>query len=196
MTLPLKLTLPEGTPVVIRPIRPSDAPALQQGMAALSAHSRFLRFHGHRGLLTDNELSFFTRCDQVDHIALVMHTDAESEQGIGVCRCIRDPNCPSQGEIAITVADAWQHRGVGTLLAKQLRKTCLELGLSHWTAYYLALNRNVAKLMLHVAKLTAVELVGNGELKAHYSLTLKFDEDAYHKAPAVSQRGLDTPVES
>lgn len=157
--------------MVARPISPDDAAALQQGMMTLGSQSRFLRFHAHRNdVLSDHELHYFTHCDQYYHLALVLHTDSKQEQGIGVCRCVRDLDDPSVAEMAITIADEWQQQGAGVLLARELVRICLEVGITRWTAYYLVTNRGIAKLMQHVAKLTAIELVGNGEVKAFYQL--------------------------
>ncbi|GAA4887306.1 GNAT family N-acetyltransferase [Ferrimonas pelagia] len=170
---PSYLDLPKGTPVVIRPICPNDAPALQRGMMALSATSRYLRFHMNRGPLTEKELYFFTHCDQQNHLAFVMFPVAKPQELIGVCRCIRDKANSNQADMAITIADQWQKQGAGSLLAKQLRKASLVVGITRWTAFYLATNRGISKLLIQVAKLTAVKMVGQGELIAYYQLVFK-----------------------
>ena len=60
--------------------------------------------------------------DGVNHIALVLVVlppDGE-EWPVGVARLVQDPADPASAEVAFTVADEWQGRGVGTALTEAL----------------------------------------------------------------------------
>jgi RimJ/RimL family protein N-acetyltransferase len=60
--------------------------------------------------------------DGEHHIALLLTVfppDGE-EQPVGIARLIQDPDDPATADVAFTVADDWQGRGVGTALAEAL----------------------------------------------------------------------------
>jgi RimJ/RimL family protein N-acetyltransferase len=60
--------------------------------------------------------------DGEHHIALLLTVfppDGE-EQPVGIARLIQDPDDPVTADVAFTVADDWQGRGVGTALAEAL----------------------------------------------------------------------------
>ena len=61
-----KAALADGRDVVLRLLRPEDAPLLAEGFEKLSAGSRYRRFHGIRGRLTAEELRYFSE----NHFAL------------------------------------------------------------------------------------------------------------------------------
>src|SRR5262245_2523569 len=55
--------LSDGTPVVLRPIRPGDGPLLQACFQQLSDRTRYLRFHSPRAEFSPDELRSFTGAD-------------------------------------------------------------------------------------------------------------------------------------
>ena len=60
--------------------------------------------------------------DGVDHIALLLIAlPPEGEEGpVGVAHLVQGPADPASAEIAVTVLDDWQRRGVGTALVSAL----------------------------------------------------------------------------
>jgi RimJ/RimL family protein N-acetyltransferase len=125
--------------VEIRPIEPDDKDALARGFDRLSERSRYRRFLSPRGPLTDAELRYLTEVDHHDHEALVA-VEPETGQGVGVARFVRSPEDPKLAELAVAVADDWQGRGVGSLLAAELAKRAREEGITCFTALVLAEN--------------------------------------------------------
>jgi RimJ/RimL family protein N-acetyltransferase len=142
--------LRDGATILVRPIEPDDQEQLRMGFRRLGALSRYERFRGPIDDLTPEQLAYFTRVDHATHEAFVA-ADAESGQGVGVARYIRDPDDPRQAEFACTVADAWQERGVGSVLAEHLATRARATGIERFRALLLVGNRRARRLLAHVA---------------------------------------------
>jgi GNAT superfamily N-acetyltransferase len=108
--------LPDGAIVTLSPILKTDREFFEKGIEELSLESRFARFGGGKSSLTNQELDYLTDVDQRRHVAWGAAID---EEVAGVGRYI----VPGEGgpaEIAITVFDHMQRRGVGRILFEAL----------------------------------------------------------------------------
>jgi ribosomal protein S18 acetylase RimI-like enzyme len=124
---PRDCTLDDGTGVHVRDIRPDDADELRRGFERLSSASRYSRFLGPISTLSDRTLRYLTNVDGRNHVAIVATLpDGEGERGIAVARFVRDAERPNVADIAITVADELQGRGLGRMLATLLGELALE----------------------------------------------------------------------
>jgi len=121
------ITLVDGTPVVVRPIRPEDEPQMVKFHESLSEESVRFRYFG--SLSVENRIGherLVRTCfnDYDREIALV----AEREQGdtageiLGVARLSRAHGL-DEAEFGILIADAWQGMGLGTALLRRLVET-------------------------------------------------------------------------
>jgi GNAT superfamily N-acetyltransferase len=111
--------LPDGTPVRVRPLVAGDRGPLLAGFAALSPRSRRSRF-----LRDVSDAQFermlpvlFDTVDQQSHLALLLYAN---DRPVGVGRLRRYASNPAVADLAVTVADDWQGRGVGSVLAREL----------------------------------------------------------------------------
>jgi len=106
--------------ITVRPIRPEDIDLETEFARKLSKETRYNRFLGGGVGLTPEMLEKFTRIDFGRDMALIATATLEgAETAIGVARYARladDVTC----EFAITVADAWQGRGIGKKLLAML----------------------------------------------------------------------------
>jgi RimJ/RimL family protein N-acetyltransferase len=59
---------------------------------------------------------------------------------VGVARYVRDPHDPLAAELALTIADDWQGRGLGTELLARMSDRAREEGLHRLTALVAAEN--------------------------------------------------------
>lgn len=144
--------LPDGIPILIRPIRADDKRLLTQGLANLSETSVQRRFLSPKPKFTSSELRYLTEVDGVNHMALVAESPTQPVRGIiGVARYVRLPEDSGAAEVAIVVTDVWQGRGVGTVLVDELGRRARDNGLSRFTATMAADNTPAQRLM---AKLT------------------------------------------
>ena len=106
--------------VTIRPIRPADSPMEDEFIRNLSAQTKHYRFLGGVKELTPAELKRLCNVDGQHSMAFVATVnEGGREKEIGVSR-YAEYQSDGTGELAITVADAWQHKGVDRLLLKQL----------------------------------------------------------------------------
>jgi RimJ/RimL family protein N-acetyltransferase len=125
-------TLRDGSSITIRAIQPEDRDELRREFAKTSPETRYLRFLGVVGELTDEMLTYLTCVDQRDHIALVAtmtSPDLKSERGVGVGRVIRLKDAPDVAEAAITVVDDMQKLGIGSALAFEMARAAKARGI-------------------------------------------------------------------
>ena len=126
----------DGTRVLVRPIEPDDRERLQVGLHQLSPTSRYHRFHAAVSELSEAQLRYLTEVDQVNHLAWIALDPAlPGEPAVGVARCIRLPTASHVAEVAITVLDAYQGRGIGTLLLGVLSRAAAAQGIRTYRAY-------------------------------------------------------------
>jgi acetyltransferase len=115
--------LKDGTPILLRPIRPEDEPLWHALLAACSPDSIRSRF---RYLFKASTHAMATRYCFIDYdreMAIVAEIeDKEGRKLIGVGRLVADPD-HSIAEYAVLVADPWQGVGLGMMLTQY----CLEI---------------------------------------------------------------------
>ncbi|UCC70984.1 MAG: GNAT family N-acetyltransferase [Gemmatimonadota bacterium] len=140
--------LRDGTQLHIRAIRPDDKQALVDLFERLSPQTIYYRFHGVKKSLSRDELVYLTELDFHRRAALVavLHIDGE-DQIVGVGRYASAPNAPQhRAEVALTVEDAHQGRGIGSLLLKHLMQVARAEGITELDAFVLAENRHMLRL--------------------------------------------------
>jgi RimJ/RimL family protein N-acetyltransferase len=137
----------DGHVVRVRPIEPSDASALEAGFEALSYSSRYKRFLSPMSELSESAVHYLTEVDHHDHEALIA-VDPDSDRAVAVARYVRNRQTdPRSAEVAVTVVDDWQGRGVGTLLLGELARRARKDGVERFTALVLANNHEMLDLL-------------------------------------------------
>jgi RimJ/RimL family protein N-acetyltransferase len=171
--------------VLIRQVHSADAPLLADGFARLSARSRQLRFLTPKKELSPAELRYFTDVDHHDHEALGALDDADG-RGVGIARYVRDADDPRAAEIAVTIIDDWQGRGLGTELVAQLSERARSEGIRRFTALVAADNPAMAGLLRTVR----ADLVRHEPGALRYEIMLG---PAEQYSPAGVSRSSDDP---
>jgi GNAT superfamily N-acetyltransferase len=139
-------TLSDGSEVVIRPIRRQDAAAERAFIEGLSPESMHSRFLGQIAHPSDAFIEQLTDIDYVNDVALVaVVAEDGTDRIVGVSRYAKDP-AGGRCESAVVVADAWQHRGLGTALMKHLILIAQERGLRTMESIDLAVNAEMRDL--------------------------------------------------
>ncbi|HWX67586.1 MAG TPA: GNAT family N-acetyltransferase [Rhodanobacter sp.] len=113
-------TLNDGSHVLVRPIRPEDRERESEFIERLSPESRHFRFLGEMRGASPALLDQLVNVDNQKDMAFValVHDNSVLRE-VGVSRYSTsgdDTHC----ECAVTVADDWQHRGLGVVLMRHL----------------------------------------------------------------------------
>jgi GNAT superfamily N-acetyltransferase len=156
--------LRDGSEVIIRQLTPADAPMLAAAFERLSDESRELRFLGGKTNLSATDLAYLTDVDGHAHEALG-GLDARTGQGVGVARFVRLAPEGRVAEVAVTVIDAWQGRGLGTLLLEELTERARAEGIERYTALVSGENTAVVALLHHIGAEVRHDSLGSGAVE-------------------------------
>lgn len=114
------VTLLDGSEVTIRALRKEDAELERDFIRDLSPESRWMRFLGQIGEPSDSLIRKLTELDyQHDMAFIALSREGGTAHEVGVSRYSLAPGGQSC-ECAVTVADAWQGKGLGTVLMRDL----------------------------------------------------------------------------
>ena len=165
MILGAPIVLSDGARIRVRQGHRSDRDLLLRGFERLSPESRYRRFLVPMPELSDEAVRYLTEIDHHDHEAIVA-LDEDTGEGIGVARYVRHPDRRDAAELAVTVIDDWQGRGVGTLLVEVLSARAREEGVSNFTALMLAHNDEMMSMLRHLGPARIVDQeVGTVEIE-------------------------------
>jgi acetyltransferase len=142
-----RVQLPDGTDLVIRPIRPEDAQMEQHFVRGLSEQTKYFRFMQAIKELTPEMLVRFTQIDydrEMALIAVVSQEDGDVE--VGVARYMSRPGGEAC-EFAIVVSDEWRARGIGARLMRSLMQNARERGFRIMDGEVLSANTRMLALV-------------------------------------------------
>ncbi len=130
--------LRDGSPVILRPIKPEDEPMWLKLLASCSKESIYHRFRYDFYFDSHEVATQFCFIDYDREIAIVAEVEEDGEKKlIGVGRLIADPDVEVM-EYAILITDAWQKKELGFMLTEY----CLEI----------AKMRDIKKLMAETTR--------------------------------------------
>ena len=113
----------DGTPVILRPVRPDDRKSLCLFFGTCSPKSLYSRFERQINELPMELAAQFCSADGTRGISVVAEmTNEEQHAIIGVGQLLADPN-HTMAEYAVLVADPWQGKGLGS----ELTDFCLKI---------------------------------------------------------------------
>jgi acetyl coenzyme A synthetase (ADP forming)-like protein len=136
------VVLSDGGTVHLRPIRDTDADALLGLHSRLSEESLYLRFFSPVPAPTARQLEALTSLDYERRFALGAELGGDL---VAIARFDR-LNDETKAEIAFTVQDDQQGRGLGTILLENLAAVARELGISTFVASTLAGNARMLRV--------------------------------------------------
>ena len=138
-------TLRDGTVVAVRPLEPADRAVVAVAASCLSRRTLYLRFASAKPGLSKRDLDALMDIDHHGREALLA-VDPLTRDGVAIARYAELPGEPGAVDIALTIADAWQGRGLGTALLSRLLARAREEG--HVLARASVLSENLPSLTM------------------------------------------------
>jgi len=136
----------DGETVTIRPIQHADADMETEFIRRLSPQAKHFRFFGGVNELTPAEVARLCDVDGKLSAAFVATIRREGrEVEIGVARYAPNSKADTR-ELALTVADEWQHTGLGATLMKHLIESARSNGVRQLYSIDLADNPGMRAL--------------------------------------------------
>jgi GNAT superfamily N-acetyltransferase len=123
-------TLPDGGRIEIRPQCPQDRDGIRAALARTSRESFYLRFFSVKHEFSEKEARYFLDSDFDKNVALVAIADEQ----------------PGVAEIAFLVIDAYQRRGIGSVLMRHIAALAHKAGLKELVAEVLVHNVPMLKV--------------------------------------------------
>ena len=135
------VVLRDGATVRIRPARREDRERIEDYLIGLSDESRYFRFGGVAVDVSDIARRS-TEVDYRNHLTLLAVAEAGAGEVIGGAQYIREGD-PSRAEVSVSVADALQGRGLGSILVAHLADAADDAGISTFHAHVLPENHRM-----------------------------------------------------
>jgi len=161
---PTDVILRDGTTLRLRPPLAADADAMLDFFSRLSDRSRYLRFHGFPAL-GPKLVAPFVDPDWDERGALIGCFEGRVVALANYAR-LRDRRA---AEVAFTVEDEFQSRGIGTRLLEQLVELAGEAGIEEFVAEVLPENRNML-IVFRDAGFDVIRELEGGELEIRFPI--------------------------
>ncbi|MFY1627352.1 GNAT family N-acetyltransferase [Micromonospora sp. WMMD723] len=134
---PVDVLLSDGSTVGLRPIRPQDAPEIVAMHGRFSERTRYLRYFSPYPRIPERDLHRFVTVDHRDREAFVV---LAGDRIVAVGRYERLGPAAPEAEVAFVVEDAYQGRGIGSVLLEHLADAARRAGIAHFVAEVLPTN--------------------------------------------------------
>lgn len=158
-----------GTLISLRTMHPTDEPAVKDLFYALTQETIYYRFMSRLKSLPRKEIKGMVYINHRTDIAIVATIpEAHGDEIIGVGRYYLDETT-NLAEVAFTVRDNWQNKGIGTALLKQLIYIGKRNGITGFVAEVLREN----KIMQHILGNSECRMVSKPDMNTiNYKLEL------------------------
>ena len=141
------ITLRDGTALRLRPIRADDAPRLVEYYGRLSAHTAYQRFFTVMKRLPPDWARLHSAVDYRTQLALLAECGPREQPELIAVARYEPTDEPDTAEVAFVVQDAWQGKGLGTIMLDELLAAAAARGITRFRAYVLADNPRMLGLL-------------------------------------------------
>jgi acyl-CoA hydrolase/GNAT superfamily N-acetyltransferase len=166
----------------IRPAKPSDERIIQEYLYHLSENSVYLRYFQHRRTFPRKLAEEMVAVDYQEQMGIFATIgEADAEQIVGAAHWILDPNT-NMAEVAFSVKDQHQRRGIGKYLSRLLVRLARQRGIKGFSASVLPQNTGMRKVFESLAAGFGLQLHTAFDAGT-IELWLQFDELAADQGP-------------
>ena len=144
---PIPARMRDGTVLYLRPVLPGDNERTARGPVEFSDETLYRRFQSVR-MPSKSLMAYLFEVDYLEHFVFVL-TDGPDGPVVADARFVRDVANPVEAEIAFTVGDAYQGRGIGTFLMGAISVAAGYDGVRRFTARVLADNQPMRGILDH-----------------------------------------------
>lgn len=145
---PIPVQVRNGDWFYLRPVLPGDVERTLNGPVEFSSETLYRRFQSVRKP-TKALLEYLFEVDYADHFVWVL-TEGALGPVIADARFVREGHDSTTAEVAFTVGDDYQGRGIGTLLMGALVVSAGYVGVQRFSARVLSDNYAMRKIMDHL----------------------------------------------
>jgi acetyl coenzyme A synthetase (ADP forming)-like protein len=187
------VVLADGGTVRVRPLGPGDEDRVLRLYERLSDESVYLRFFSPLPRPTAAQLERLTTVDEREHMTLAALL---GDDVVAIARY--DRLTESEAEVAFTVADDQQGRGLGTLLLEHLAVVARTNGIHSFSADTLAVNQRMLAVFSDAGWSVEHRLEDGGTVHVSFSIaptarSIAAVEDRERQAEAESMRRVLAP---
>ena len=137
----------DGTPVLLRPMKPEDEPLVSDFLGKCSEDTLYFRYFKLIKRWTHEMLIRFTQNDYDRELGLMaIGQPPGPEVMMGVSRLVMDANRES-AEFAVIIADPWQGKGLGPKLLERVISIAREQGVKVLWGEVLATNQPMLEMV-------------------------------------------------
>ena len=158
---PDPVVLQDGADICVRPLEQGEEAVVSQVFEGLGDRSRRQRFHGPKARLSERELAQIASVDHRTREALVA-VEMASDRPLALFELVRETGDGRTAEVAFVVADDWQGRGLGTILADRLAARARCLSLDRLRAHVVASNDRALAVVRRMGRVVSSRLSGSG----------------------------------
>jgi GNAT superfamily N-acetyltransferase len=131
----------------IASLTPADRAQIQAGLKYMSHESIRNRFMGSKREFSEKELDYLTSLDGINHYAIGVEEADAPHREVAVIRMVRSETDSTEAEVAITIIDEYQQKGLGSFLLDVLTLAALERGISTFSFTFFAQNEGIIRLI-------------------------------------------------
>ncbi|QLL06580.1 GNAT family N-acetyltransferase [Mycobacterium vicinigordonae] len=184
---PIPVRLRDGSELMLRPVLPGDSERTVHGHVHFSSETIYRRFMSARAPSLAM-MHYLAEVDYVDHFVWVM---VDGSDPVADARFVRDQEDPTVAEIAFTVADAYQGRGIGTFLIDALSVAARVDGVERFSARMLSDNLPMRTIMDRAGAVWQREDVGVIATIIDVPSELKIDDSMAEQIKQVARQVID-----
>ena len=166
-------SLMDGTVVTVRAVRPDDGEKIEKAFKILSETTVYSRFFGHKEVVTEAELTRFTGVDFERDVGLLVTIGFGADELViaeASCFAVASDVPGGSAELAFTVVQEYQGRGIASGLMRRLIEIARQKGFAQFVAEVLTGNLPMLNVFRHSGLPMALRQDGD---VVHVTLSLR-----------------------